>query len=333
MPYLNEQYKIFCKIANKTNFKINSINVIENSIPESLKRNDFCSDKIYKYILKNCTIKYTIQFNNNNYLNYYTDSNFFNLNQDNIEQLHHICFIIALMKNITKNKHELIVNFYNTPFEKKFPNKKGIILDEDNCNSGSSLIGKYNISIWRKEEYKRVLIHECFHALECDNILLYYPEFDNKISDYFCVKENINFCETYTETWATIINLFYYGWINKIDNIHSYYLKELNYSIKLAKSILNHYNYKSIDEIFLSNTCKYFPQKTSVFNYYICKPFFLYHINDFLKNFNFKNIKLNSVKDCNKLFKLLIKYFSNIEIRFKIDESKGNSRSLKMVFY
>lgn len=333
MPYLNEQYKIFCKIANQTKFKIDSINITENNIHESLKQNDFCSNKIYKYILKNCTIKYAIRFNNNNYLNYYTSSTFFNINKNNIIQLHNLCFIITLMKNIIKNDHELTVNFYNTPFEKKMPNKKGKILDEDNCNSGSSLIGKYNISIWRKEEYKRVLIHECIHALECDNILLYYPEFDTNISKHFCVKDNINFCETYTETWATIINLFYYGWTNKIENIHSNYLKELNYSIKLAKSILNHYNYESIDEIFFSDKCKYLPQKTSVFNYYICKPFFLYHINDFLKKFNFKNIKLKSIKDCNKLFKLLLKYFNNIQVRDKIDKSKGNSQSLKMVFY
>ena len=139
--------------------------------------------------------------------------------------------------------------------------------------------------------------------------------------------------------------MYIYIWVNlsfKIVVLKPIYQKSVrSFKIQLLYfetrdytfTILNHYNYESIDEIFLSNTCKYLPQKTSVFNYYICKPFFLYHINDFLNKFNFKNIKLKSVKDCDKLFKLLIKYFSNIEIRSKIDESKGNLRSLKMVFY
>jgi hypothetical protein len=325
---LNEQYKLFCKIANKTKLRIDSIDIEGQDNLPHLKYNNFCSNNIFNYISQKCIVKYLIKFNNN--LNFYTTH--FSTNPSIIQKLHHMCFIIILAKNIVKNNHELTVNFYDTNFKKLFP-KKGIILNEENCNSGSSLIGKYNISIWRNEEYKRVLFHECLHALECDNMLLDHPEFDENISKHFCLKNHINFCETYTETWATILNLFYYGYCHNVKNIYSYYLKELNYSIRIAKSILQHYNYKIIDELFLSDTCKQLPQKTSIFNYYMCKPFFLFHINDFLKKFNLKNITLISVNDANILFKMMLTYFKNIKIKSKINKSRGNMKSLKMVFY
>ena len=329
---INNEYKKFVRIAKTVKLKLNPVEIHDNPSELSiLKNNIFCSKKIYNYIIKHCKTKYFITFDNN-YLNYYCDVPFKDLSDQDISKMHNICFIVSLMKKLTKNYNSLTINFYSTPFKKIF-SKKSKILNEDNCNSGSSLIGQYNISIWRNEEYQRVLFHECLHALECDNILLDYPHYDTNIAKHFCLKSNINFCETYTETWATLFNLFYYGYKHDISNIHSYYLKELNYSIKLAKSILQHYGYKTIDELFSSDTCRHLPQKTSVFNYYICKPFFLYHIDDFLKQFNIRKLTLKSTKQCDKLFSMLIKYFQNVEVRLKIDDSKGNAKSLKMVFY
>ena len=156
---INQEYKKFVRIAKSTKLKLNPVEIHDYpSELQDLKNNIFCSKKIYNYIIKHCKTKYFITFDNN-YLNYYCETNFSDLSDQDISKMHNICFIVMLMKKLTKNHNPLTINFYSTPFKKTFP-KKDKTLDEDNCNSGSSLIGGYNISIWRDEEYQRVLFHE-----------------------------------------------------------------------------------------------------------------------------------------------------------------------------
>ena len=144
----------------------------------------------------------------------------------------------------------LTLNYYETDFKKTFPKKKGEILTELNCNSGSSHINKYLVFIWRIEEYKRVLFHELIHAFGGDKSLVFDNDVNSSLSNFFCLNDDqyINVNETYTETLATIFNLIFYTIENKKD-IMDCFIKEFSYSLLLCVSILKHFSYNSINNL------------------------------------------------------------------------------------
>ena len=65
----------------------------------------------------------------------------------------------------------LHIDIFLTPLKKIFPKKKMSQIDVINVNSGFSNFGcrnTANITIYREEEWVKVLIHELFHNLNLD---------------------------------------------------------------------------------------------------------------------------------------------------------------------
>ena len=254
--------------------------------------------------------------------------------------MNNICKIIFILRNIFNNQHHLRINYFDCLL-KKISNKKREMLKEINCNSGLSYVGNYYMMVYRREEYKRVMIHELIHSFMGDYSLI-DVEYNEKLSEYFCLKndENININETYTETLATIINLIFIS-LETNENLNKMIEIELSYSILVMTSILRHYNYKDIDELKRdSENCKLLLQQTSVFNYYILKPFMLININgyfDLIKRCS-NDYKFSELNIClNDFYKLIIKNFNNNKLKSMINDLLKNknikTNNLSMVFY
>ena len=119
---------------------------------------------------------------------------------------------------VLKSKYEMY--FYDTPFQKKFPEKSGELIDEIHANSGFTVeTDPAPIYIFRKEESRRVCIHEMLHALDFDG---FHPQtgappaIGDECLDLLRPIQGQHLCdgndgvriyEALTETQATILNV------------------------------------------------------------------------------------------------------------------------------
>lgn len=169
------------KIKNNNILYINSINKLKNNSFISTKRkNEFINKFIHMW-----KIKYK-----NTYIYLFLDKQ--NINSW-IKELHKILERIQIMRIYAKNKKDLYIYIYPSEYKKIISNNNEITID--NINSGSSTTYLYSnvngiICLWRKEELKKVLIHEIIHAFHLDRI---HP----------------NHNEAYTELRALLYNIYF----------------------------------------------------------------------------------------------------------------------------
>lgn len=86
--------------------------------------------------------------------------------------------------------------------------RKDELIDEFHVNSGVTSYHTHskvvNILIFRKEEVAKVLIHEIIHAMRLDDG--HTQLVSNSVSSYFGSKNHLNINESFTETYACILN-------------------------------------------------------------------------------------------------------------------------------
>jgi len=139
--------------------------------------------------------------------------------------LDRIFFLHYLTKN---NKIHLTV--WNSDKKKMLDfDRKDRYIGPKEINSGcTTFMGDNKVSIWRKEELNKVIMHEIFHSVELEqkgNL----NELNDFIYHHFDIrKENnkFNFFESYVETFADIINVFLIT------------AETFNYSIEKTKRLL-----------------------------------------------------------------------------------------------
>lgn len=288
------------KIDNMRSINSNFVSdLIKNNISSSIKNNKF-----NYFLIKSNNIKLYIATPNK--LNK-------NLVEDLLKRIH-------LIKNIIpkQDKGKNIIFIWLTPLKKLLPNNNKI-LGKNEINSASCDVMKYengNIYIWRKEEVKKILIHELLHCLNYDSDFFWEDNekkfWDNYVKNNFNINKYINLNESYTETLTTIINCI----INSIETNNSFkdnLKKEQNYSMEQLDKILKYNGFMYVDELEKKNGDKIFPQETSIFSYFIIKSALLHNYENFnkfvIKNglvFN-KNNKNEFVNLINNSFKKLKK--------------------------
>jgi hypothetical protein len=351
--FLNNLYKKLSLILNNPDFNnsIKEINILKiNTIPQ-IKNNKFTSDSINKDIEK---IKYVylIQFDNNK-IYYYCKNNIKSKKNNKnkiLENINNICKVIKSLKILFKRENEeQIVHFYMTNKKKQFPKNKSTILGPNESNSGvtfSNFVESGEITIYRSEEYLKVLIHELIHSNFIDKELIFINKvLEKEFNEYFCTNYTILLNEAFTETMATILNLFYIHISMKLNKkeLDNMFNNEFKYSIYIYSKILNYYNIQNINQIFKKDRGKCilnFPQQTNIIAYYVFKPLLLFNIVEFtdlyqkyLVNYKIKN------EFVNKFAKLIINNISNLDkllISKNIldkNESSNKNNSLRMTLY
>ena len=105
----------------------------------------------------------------------------------------------------------LNVYFYMTPFKKQRP-ADDAILSAIHVNTGVTRNCETHgeIVVYRAEEWFKVFIHESMHNFNMDFIDLDLKSANEQLRRTFCIPhDDILLFETYTETWARIINTMF----------------------------------------------------------------------------------------------------------------------------
>ena len=105
----------------------------------------------------------------------------------------------------------LNVYFYMTPFKKERPTDDAI-LSAIHVNTGLTRNCETHgeIVVYRAEEWFKVFIHESMHNFNMDFIDLDLKSANEQLRRTFCIPhDDILLFETYTETWARIINTMF----------------------------------------------------------------------------------------------------------------------------
>jgi len=184
---------------------------------------------------------------------------------------------------IHKKNHSLNINIWFTKMKKRLP-KDDKLLGPCEINSGSSYIN--NISLWREEEYQKLILHETIHNYNIDFRLP--PSNKSVIFELFNINPNIEirFFESYTEIIACIVNCILCSY--EMGKDYDYCLNllniELNFSIFQLSKILVFYGFENIRDFYQKYDGKdRFKQTTSVFSYFFVKLVFLYNLDELIE--------------------------------------------------
>ena len=106
-----------------------------------------------------------------------------------------------------KCARSLKICMFLTGYKKLLPHTTTTILGPMNVNTGYSYFcaPAGEMVLYRMEEWKKVLIHESFHAYGLD-FSTSYNKMVERMRGLFPVKSEFNISEAYTETWARICN-------------------------------------------------------------------------------------------------------------------------------
>jgi len=259
----------------------------KNIINRVLKQNDitgyerFISDftpvTILVDILKNFT-KYE-------HMIFKYKTNTININLHSSDYTDYNSVVLKAIKVFTvleycKLKDEIInITYAPTLHTKLLPSYK--ILGPISVNSGVTvhrfLGGDIHMTIYRKEESDKVVLHELIHYLKLDFALLDNDNINNLIVQELNISKDtrfINLFEAFTDSIAIIFNsITNCILLNK--NINDYFLLELQFIESQMNKILKFFNFKSPKELLDQTSNKSIIQNTSVLSYYILKYFLI----------------------------------------------------------
>ena len=224
---------------------------------------------------------------------------------------------VLLMLLLSNSTSSAQLKLYLTSKKKMLPtDKTEHFLGPREINTGSTLLGMNSkITIWRKEEINKLVLHEMFHLLGMDNGLRHIKNINLHVFN-ISQTENILLQEAYTETFANIINCITVS--SHLGDSLSVFKKLLNYErlfscFQIAK-LLHFYGYERYEDFFnlsgVFHTEAKWTQSTSVFSYFVIKGAFLYSVNSFIEfcaTYNKKNIfHFESSKESHLAFNKLI---------------------------
>lgn len=295
--------------------------------------------KDYIYLNNKTSTQYKTKINGKNIALVFVDFNKNHLQKKIINQYANLVFLTIYLLSLYTSKKcskNLSINIFLTPFKKELPLYSTDILGINNVNSGFSTIGCNNngeITIYRQEEWFKVLIHELFHNLNLDFSTMNIEKWKKILFNNYKINSTYEIFETYCETWARILNIAISSFF--ITNSREKFIKKFNFLIELernfsliqARKILK--RFKNIDE---------YREKSNVFCYYILTSvlinnyleFFIWcdaNNNNFIK---FKNTEQNLQSFVELLLRLTNKNFeSNLKCISEFSQYSLNN-SLRM---
>lgn len=200
---------------------------------------------------------------------------------------------------LNKVAHLPVVNItlYLTNLTKVFPGKSGVVLGEDNVNSGVTIFNEddRHIIIYRKEEIYKVLLHELIHAYQIE-----FHRYDPSIDEYFMhtfgitvqepaknPRNPLALFESYTESLACYGYLLTHTLFANDGRLPTEVLeeamrKEQRHSMLIAAKVLR---YGSLVE------------NSHVFSYYVAKAAILAGFDGFLSFVQMHGIALTTQAD------------------------------------
>jgi hypothetical protein len=195
-----------------------------------------------------------------------------------------------------------LIDIYLTGYKKVLPKSYLITLGPINCNSGLSTVcaERNEITIFRKEEWFKVFLHESFHSFGLEPNHAYETQLSNYIARTMPIKPSVRVSEAYVETWARIINVVYSAIINSESSDEFYNLLRFSlqleslFSVYQVVRVLNFMNidYDSIIDKTSVTAKMMYKEDTNVFAYYIISAAFMQNAFGFIRWCSNHNTKL-----------------------------------------
>ena len=334
--YFMNLYDNMKKILKKKLINSIIIDKLDEKPQNYLEDNNFTSDNIKNNIISKLKYCYKITHDNTEII-YFSSKKI--LANKLPEIINHMLILIKLLKILFhRNKYQKII-YFETLEKKKLP-KNNIILGPNEVNSGLTFIDSHKngeIILFRKEEILKVLIHELIHSNSIDRKIIYSPQI-KEFNNLFCSNYKILLNEAFTESLATIINLFYINIKCKFNkkNLDNMFSNEINYLNYICSKIMFYNKIEKISDVIKNNSVckKNFYQNTNVFSYYILKNILLTNHIEFSKILEkyTSNYKINNEIAIHEMINLIINNIHIIDSKI-CDVSKDKNNSLRLCLY
>ena len=189
---------------------------------------------------------------------------------------------------------KLNICIFMSPFKKILPDSSVTILGVDNANTAVtySCYDPGEILIFRKEEWFKVIIHETFHSFGLDFSTMNTDKFNKKMKKLYPINSTFDISETYTETWAEIINCVFKSFYSVKINDLSLFLTYSEFLLQIERIFSLYQCYKVLGYMGLSYENLYqdndnnivardnlYKENTNIFAYYVLKAVM---INDYI---------------------------------------------------
>jgi len=256
-----------------------------------------------------------------------------------------VYILISMLSTYTTIKCNKVLNIYVyfSDFKKYLPEKTYEIIGPSNVNTGLTIGCNPTIKntdgeiiIFRKEEWFKVLIHECFHSMDMDFSSMDLSDINKKMYKIFPIDSDFNIFEAYTDVWSRILNSCFVSY-NMIDHSrnkemfikYSTFLIELEskFSQMQCVKILNFMTLKYENIIDNNASSTYlrnflYKEKTNVFAYYILSSILFSSPCNFLKwcdenNLSFIRFK-NTKPNLESFYKLICLNYNKEEFLSKL---------------
>lgn len=219
---------------------------------------------------------------------------------ENLPDMNLLIDLISYISSYSNCNRKIIINLCLLN-DKKIIRQNQKNITPLNVNSGMNRFShtESEISIFRKEECIKVLIHEIIHGLRFSNIGT-----NEEITEKLCQKykyqsSDILIDESYTEIWAKIMNIYFISKISETDKKYQNFCTML--AIECEFSI---YQGNKVKQFIKKNKITNIDEYTNVSAYYFIVAEIFTHLNEFLQQF------MNPYLNDNKSF---LKFIYNLE--------------------
>lgn len=292
LRFLYSHYNLYDGILERQERPRKIISVINRL---SSSGNSYFPKKIQQYINSRKTYKIIYKrklYSREVTLNFYVFTK--NANLKYYDEIAHYVFLILYLfdqfSSIHSNK-TLTIDVYMTPFRRELPLNAGSPIGPMNVNGGFTMACSRHgsITIYRQQEWFKVLIHEAMHSFCLDFATQDQGSLNKKLSTIFPINSKFNIFETYSEMWAEIFNVSLVSFeLNKIKNTtFENFTRYFEYLISIerkfcffqASKILQHSGISYTD--LLKGGNKY-TEESNIFAYYICRCILYLDYNKFI---------------------------------------------------
>jgi hypothetical protein len=204
------------------------------------------------------------------------------------------------------------VYLYLTDLKKLLPAGQRQTIDLEHVNTAftTGCSDKTEIFIFRKEEWFKVFVHECFHNMRLD-FDISTSKSKQVLQSIFQLQSNCHLEESYCEMWAETVNILLINAATKntfevcLPVIERQIHQERIFSLFQAAKVLNHFGLGYTDLIDKAHPDKgamrrNYKETTEAFCYFVLKSILMFNFNEFIewiflncKSIKFKENQLN----------------------------------------
>ena len=326
--YYNNQFN-----SHKTNLITTYTQLNTRSL--TVTQSPFFPAEIYKFVTttKWCMMKYTFNIYDTRicvqFFKFATDATSLEKKEYNT-YLKYIYIWLSICVEHTSNKTNktLEINIYFTDFKKTLPSNNSVVISPEHANTAFTYrcIQNGQITIYRKEEWFKVFIHETIHSYCFDFYNKNVAEVNRVMSTRFNINcdFSVNLSEAYTETWARIINSVIYAFFSLgirhskpefIKNVKNILNAEIEHSILQARKVLAHMKL-TFDDLNAQGGRKsmtLYKENTNIFGYYILTSIMLNDYTEFIQwcfmnNISSANISIFKFDDNQETLEVFMKF-------------------------